>query len=555
VNSTRIRTIARQLAAGPRDPSTSPPADADLLTRFLDRHDESAFEDLVARHLPAVRAVCRSVLRDPNDADDAVQATFLVLVRRAAVVRDRAALGGWLCRIAWRTANRLRTANARHAGRQSGVDPDTTPATHAAAGGGELADALHDEITRLPERYRLAVLTCYAAGTPTTEAARHLGWPKGTLLTRLAWARKRLRDRLTRRGITLAGGFTAAFAGRAGSAGAALFGSQITRAAVALAASDPMFKELVSERVSSLTEGVVRAMIATKLKIALGLGFLVVALLGLGLGRLTVGTADAANPGDKKPLLGVPAGAKASPKDEAQLPEPVAVSVPAQPGGPGNDLIVRRPLGSYTREVMPYGRATLTFTENRLHIAANIRIDKATFTVTADADYSMNRESMVYGIITAAEVNGPFDEDEAAEIALIASGANDMPFAFRVRADDGSITIKDIRFGALGSANFLHALDGLGDMEEMLMITSLIAGKYKTDPNPERQPPLPAPRSNQPVPVPKSKRQPSAPRSSNSSAAAPTAVPVVDFPAAPGAPPVGGAPYGYPVVNGPAPPR
>src|SRR5207237_5867120 len=113
VNPTRIRTVARRLAAGPPDRGTPPAADADLLTRFLDRHDESAFEALVARHLPAVRAVCRSLLRDPNDADDAVQATFLVLVRRAAAVRDREARGAWLGRVEGRPATQTRAWHAR----------------------------------------------------------------------------------------------------------------------------------------------------------------------------------------------------------------------------------------------------------------------------------------------------------------------------------------------------------------------------------------------------------------------------------------------------------
>jgi RNA polymerase sigma factor (sigma-70 family) len=491
VNPTRIRTVTRRLAAGPRDRG-APAADADLLTRFLAGHDESAFEDLVALHLPAVRAVCRSLLRDPNDADDAVQATFLVLVRRAAAVRNRTALGGWLCRVAWRTANRLRTTLAKQNDRNAGVDPDATPAREATAGGSELAEALHDEITHLPERYRLAVLACYAAGTTTAEAARHLGWPKGTLLTRLAWARKRLRDRLTRRGVTLAGAFTVALAGRAGSAGAALFANRITRAAVALAAHDPMFKELVSERVSSLTEGVVRAMIATKLKIASGLGFLAVALLGLGLGRLTVGTADAANPGDKRQPQ---AGGKASPKADVPPADAVAEKAEVQPAGPGNELIVRRPLGSFTRDVAPFGRGTLTFTENRLHIHATVSVEKFSITVSADADYSMNRESMVYGIITGVDVLNAGGIEAAAEFGAMAALVTDMPFAFRVRVEDDAITVKDIKIGPFGSPLFAELMGKGGDAKEMLLITSMVGGKYRADPNPDlNAPPAVRPR-------------------------------------------------------------
>ncbi len=119
MNPTRLRTVARRLATTPPRAAGPPAADAALLSRFLDAHDEEAVGALVARHLPTVRAVCRSVLRDPDDADDAAQATFLVLARRAGAVRDRQALGGWLCRVAWRTANRLREQNARRAARRS----------------------------------------------------------------------------------------------------------------------------------------------------------------------------------------------------------------------------------------------------------------------------------------------------------------------------------------------------------------------------------------------------------------------------------------------------
>jgi RNA polymerase sigma factor (sigma-70 family) len=491
VNPTRIRTVARRLAVAHQDCSATARSDHDLLTRFLDVHDEAAFEGLVTRHLPAVRAVCRSVLRDPNDADDAVQATFLVLVRRAAAVRDRAALGAWLCRIAWRTANRLREMNTRRTRQQvPGIDPDATPDREATpAGSAEVAAALHDEIGRLPERYRLAVLTCYAAGTPTAEAATRLGWPKGTLLTRLAWARKRLRDRLTKRGVTLAGGFTATMAGQAGSAGGAVLAARITVAAVAMMSGDPRVKEVVSERVSNLTEGVVRAMAGTKIKLALGVGFVVVALLGLGLGRMT---ADAADGVDKKPTTGVVSQTKAAAPREAAPAKPADPDSEARaellmaPAGPGNDLVVRRPLGSYTKEVPAYGKATLTFTENRLHVHAAVRLDGISLVVTADGDYSMNRESMVYGIITAVDVSGLPGGEESAEVVLMAATLNDTPFAFRARVEDDSVTIKDLKFGPFGSLLFAEMFAGGDGAKEMLMVAGIVGGKYKADPNPDR---------------------------------------------------------------------
>jgi RNA polymerase sigma factor (sigma-70 family) len=163
VNAARIQSLAIHIGK-PQQSTLKSVSDADLLTRFVDYHDEAAFEELVGRHLPSVRAICRSVLRNANDVDDAAQATFLVLVRRASVVRHRLALGSWLCRIAWRTANRLRESNMRRSEKLiPGLDPDTTPARPTSAASNELVQAIQDEIRLLPERYRLAVLTCYCS--------------------------------------------------------------------------------------------------------------------------------------------------------------------------------------------------------------------------------------------------------------------------------------------------------------------------------------------------------------------------------------------------------
>ncbi|MBP3957449.1 RNA polymerase sigma factor [Gemmata sp. G18] len=488
MNPTRIHTIANRFTA-PRERADAP-TDAELLGRFLDARDQTAFADLVTRHAPAVRAVCRSVLRDPNDADDAAQATFLVLVRRAGVVRDRAALGGWLSRVAWRAANRLRADNLRRDDRTAGVDPDFTPAAQVAGDSPDLAIVL-DEIGKLPERYRVAVLACYATETPTAEAARQLGWPKGTLLTRLAWARKRLRDRLARRGVTLAGGLVVVLANRLGSAGAASFADRITRVAAALVADARVEDGLVSERVFPLTNGVVRAMIGTKLKAAIGIGLLLAVLLGLGLGRSTVATAEA-NTGDGKKLVAADKAEKAdrgapAKADEEQQPNVVAI-------GPGKELVVRRPFGSYTREVQPYGRATLTFTEDRLHVQATVSIEKFTVTVTADADYSVNRESLVYGVITGADATGA--GEAAGAFAPFAVVATDLPFAFRVRVEDDAITIKDIKAGPFGSPLLMEALTNEKTGKEMLLVASMVGGKYKVDPSPDRNtaPPVARPR-------------------------------------------------------------
>src|SRR5207245_5283973 len=173
-----------------------PRPDAELLTRFLDEGDQGAFEVLVLRHAPGVRAACRGWLRSEADIDDAAQATYLVLVQRARSIRNRAALGRWLYGVAANVARRLRQQQ-----RQRCPMPEELPQRQPAPDP-ELSDVLAEEVARLPEKYRLPVQLCYAAGLTTAEAAERLCWPKGTVLTRLAWARQRLQERLARRGVT-----------------------------------------------------------------------------------------------------------------------------------------------------------------------------------------------------------------------------------------------------------------------------------------------------------------------------------------------------------------
>lgn len=526
MNPPRVRSPARRLAWLP-EPAV-PVADADLLGRFLDAHDEAAFTALATRHLPTVRAVCRSVLRDPNDADDAVQAAFLVLVRRAGAVRNRAALGAWLARVAWRAANRLRETNTRRSAMHpADVDPDDTPAP-AAAARTELAAALNEEIARLPERYRLAVLACYAAGTPTADAARQLGWPKGTLLTRLAWARRRLRARLGARGLSLAGGFAVVFAPRAGRVGAALLAQRIGRSASLLKAGDPLAKVLIPGRVASLTDGVARTMMGTKLKVAVAAGLVAVALLGLGLGRMTAEGQPPSGTKQNPPAASTPAAAAPAAEPPARTAKAEAV-----------DLIVRRPRGSYTREVPGYGKVTFTFADGHLSASASLRIEDVSFVVTLEADYAMNAESLVFGVITAAEVQGSFPPDGAAEAALIAGAATDVPFTFRVRVEDDAVAVKDIRFGAFGSTAFVKAIEALSsDDEGIHMVLAMLGGKYRADPNPTH----PAPPAG-PAPAPAA---PNRNRSRTSrSDAGPGVVPGPVLPVTPG------PALGQPVLSGP----
>src|SRR4051794_31054014 len=177
--------------------------DGQLLERFATlRGDpaEQAFAALVERHGPMVLRVCRSVLADPHDAEDAFQATFMVLVKRARGLWVEDSLGPWLHQVALRTASCVRSAAARRARHERAAALSATAARPAPEDG--LGRLLHEEIDRLPERFRVPVVLCDLEGRTHEQAARHLGWPVGTVKSRLSRARERLRDRLTRRGLS-----------------------------------------------------------------------------------------------------------------------------------------------------------------------------------------------------------------------------------------------------------------------------------------------------------------------------------------------------------------
>jgi RNA polymerase sigma factor (sigma-70 family) len=183
-------------------------ADADLLARFQRDGDGAAFELLLWRHGPMVMGVCRHVLRDAHAAEDAFQATFLALARKAGSIGRRESVAGWLYTVAYRVALRARASRARLAAREvtPGGPWPTEPACRPDDGPEwrELRPLLQAEVDRLPPKFRAVVVLCYLEGRTNEEAAAQLGCPKGTVLSRLARARERLRGRLSARGVTLA---------------------------------------------------------------------------------------------------------------------------------------------------------------------------------------------------------------------------------------------------------------------------------------------------------------------------------------------------------------
>jgi RNA polymerase sigma factor (sigma-70 family) len=183
-------------------------SDAELLDRYATRGDAAAFEALVQRHGPMVLAVCRKILRDPNDAEDAFQAAFLVLMRKGdSIWAVKSSLASWLYRVSYRIAiqanagaGRRREIEERAVGMADGDRSDDERIA-------EIIPALHEEIGRLPEKYRSPVVLCHLEGMTHGEAARQLGWTVGMLRGRVARARELLRARLTRRGLALSGAF------------------------------------------------------------------------------------------------------------------------------------------------------------------------------------------------------------------------------------------------------------------------------------------------------------------------------------------------------------
>jgi RNA polymerase sigma factor (sigma-70 family) len=256
--------------------------DGQLLENFISRRDGAALATLVQRHGPMVWGVCRRVLRNYHDAEDAFQVTFLVLVRRAASVVPREMVANWLYGVAHQTALKARATAARRKGRERQVTEMPELAASEPEPWRDLRPLLDEELSRLPDRYRAVIVLCDLEAKTRKEAARQLGVPEGTIAGRLARARAMLAKRLARRGLALSGGLLAVvLAQNAASAGvpAAVASSTITAASL-VAAGQAAAAGVISARVAALTEGVLKAMLPNKLRSVLVMLALVAVLAG-----------------------------------------------------------------------------------------------------------------------------------------------------------------------------------------------------------------------------------------------------------------------------------
>ena len=262
--------------------------DEHLLACFVEQQDEAAFAALVQRHSSMVWGVCRRVLHSHHDAEDAFQATFLVLVRKAKSIVPRRLVANWLYGVACTTAHRTRVATARRRARErqvpvmpegEAVQPDDCD---------DLRSLLDKEVSRLPEKYRLPIVLCHLQGKPIKEATQELGWPQGTLAGRLARARKMLAKRSDRRGVALSSGSLAVvLSEQAASAyvSPSLAGGTV-KAAVAIAAGKTAATAAISANVAAVVDGVLTSMLWTKMKTASAVLFVVLGLAACGGGLL-----------------------------------------------------------------------------------------------------------------------------------------------------------------------------------------------------------------------------------------------------------------------------
>ncbi|MDB5306576.1 MAG: sigma-70 family polymerase sigma factor [Gemmataceae bacterium] len=306
-------TLGRQLRRAAHLPDLSELTDGQLLARFLGAADPgdggAAFEDLVKRHGPMVLGACRRVTGNHHDADDAFQAVFLVLVRRARELTDRATVGDWLYGVAYRTALKARAAAVKRRTREAAAArpaeaqlPDEHP---------DWLPVLDRELGRLPEKYREPIILCDLEGRTRKDVAGHLGVPEGTVSSRLAAGRKMLADRLRRQGVAVP---VVALIGAAARTAEAVPPPLLDSTVRAAAISAGRAAGVVPVAVAKLTTEVTRAMFLTKLRAGI-FALPLVLLLGVAVGAATRSGGEPVGNRNAKPAAAPPPPAPAAARD------------------------------------------------------------------------------------------------------------------------------------------------------------------------------------------------------------------------------------------------
>jgi RNA polymerase sigma factor (sigma-70 family) len=257
--------------------------DAQILERFVAHREEAAFRILLHRHGSMVLAVCRRVLHDAHAAEDAFQATFLVLARKAGSVREKTALGSWLYRVAYHISINERARAAKQRVREREVAEMSGGNETPDSARGELSQVLDEELNRLPEKYRAPLVLCFLEGKTHEEAARELRWPIGSMSRRLDRAKQLLQTRLVRRGLALsAGALVQAAAVEAAPAVVPPTLLDATARVIVAAAGHGATAGLVAARVAGMAEDGARATAPIKMKAAAALALLTFGLVSFG---------------------------------------------------------------------------------------------------------------------------------------------------------------------------------------------------------------------------------------------------------------------------------
>lgn len=279
----RMNTVIQHIRQSVRFQDEAAWTDGQLLTHFIEHNDESAFASLVRRHGAMVMGVCLRVARNQHDAEDAFQATFLILVRKAASIGSRELIANWLYGVAYHTALKAKAVNMKRRIREKQVTELPEPALAEGSGNDDLKALIDQELNRLPTKYRIPILLCELEGRSRKEAAEIIGCPEGSLSSRLARAKTMLAKRLARHGLAVSGGsLSAALAQNAASACVPPSIAAVTIKTATLVAAGQATVGMISPKVAALMEGVLKVMLLSKLNI--GAIWLFVGLIAFGAG-------------------------------------------------------------------------------------------------------------------------------------------------------------------------------------------------------------------------------------------------------------------------------
>lgn len=407
-------------------------SDALLLEGFIARRDEAAFEALVQRHGPMVLGVCRRLLRHEHDAEDAFQATFILLVRKAATLDRRELLGNWLYGVAYRTALEARSLSARRHARETPTGTLPEREAHEQEDWSQLRPILDEELNRLPVKYRIAVVLCDLEGKTRKEAARQLQLPEGTLNGRLTTAHRLLAQRLGRRGVTLsvAAMFISLRAARA------VLPPGLMPTTIVAVRSFAAGNAAMTPLIAALTEGLVKSMLVSRLKMT--------AALLMILGLLLVGTSNVLQraQADTKPDKKTDKPDKkpdTTDKKPDKKPNPTDKKVDKKPGAPtisGTATEVDNKKGIIAISVQKEGKGKET--------------EEKTFILSKDVkvtlmDILTKEKPLPMGAIGDVTIGTPVSlqltEDKKTVVAISARGPGMHGGIKEVDAEKGTITI------------------------------------------------------------------------------------------------------------------